>query len=71
MRVIEAGNRSCFALDRFAGHAKPLDGDGPVEPGVPGLPDLSHAAGANTAQEDVRADLASHFPDAHDIKIVV
>ena len=71
VRVVEAGNRSCLTLDGCAGHAKPFDGDDPVEPGVTGLPDVSHTAGADGADEHVRADLASRLPDAHDIGIVV
>src|SRR5262245_66030664 len=66
VRMIEARDRSGLTFDGRAGHAKPLDGDDPVEPGVAGFPDVSHAAGADAAEDHVWADLASHLPVGHD-----
>ena len=71
VRVIEARDRACLAFDGSAGHTESLDGHDTVKPGIPGLPDVSHTARSNPGQEDVRADLAPHFPGAHHIGIVV
>jgi hypothetical protein len=62
MRMVQAGNCSCFALETLAQFSsigevigKNFDGDDSVQTGVPGAVHLAHPACADGREDFVRA----------------
>ena len=71
VRMVERGDGARLALEGVTAYAQALERDHAIQTDVLGLPDLAHAAGADTIDENVRPDCSTCFPCAHGLRFSV